>query len=152
MRLWRLLLLGLAVAVFLLLRNFFDSKVENVMDIEVVRDGEEHLGNWASKTKESLIHFRLRRDQRFTWKLVEYPKTDTVIIEGKYDIIGPNKERTAEYYPRLILVDQNNDTLFNWFISYVTPYDTNVEKVDRLVFKPNSIYDTVSYTFFRVKP
>ncbi|HEX6181938.1 MAG TPA: hypothetical protein VFZ47_11880 [Chitinophagaceae bacterium] len=152
MRLWRLLILGLAVALFLLLRNFFDEKVENALDIEVVREDEEFLGNWASKTGESLIQFRLRRDQRFTWKLVKYPKGDTITIEGKYDIIGPSKDRTAEYYPRLIAVDQNNDTLFNYFIAYVTPYDTKVEKVDRLVLNPNSIYDTVSYTFYRVKP
>src|SRR5688572_29475981 len=128
MRLWRILLLGLVVALFLLLRNFFDEKVENAMDIEVVRDGEEHLGNWASKTNESLIHFRLRRDQRFTWKLVKYPKGDTVTIEGKYDIIGPGADRTTEYYPRIIAVDEKNDTLINFFIAYVTPYDTKVEK------------------------
>lgn len=152
MRLVYILCLGVIVGIFLWIRSCVDEQVEKALDVEVIREGEEHLGNWAKKSKEALIYFRLHRDAQFTWKMVSYPKGDTVTTKGTYDIIGPDVYRSPDYYPKLIGFNEKHDTLFQFFIAYITPYDTKVEKVDRMVLRPNSIYDTVSYIFFRVKP
>ncbi len=148
MRLYYLFLFGILVALFLLARKWFDEKKEDLFDMEVVRQDEEHLGQWAGRSAKAFILFRLKRDNSFTGKYVLGEQTDTVRISGKYDIIGGSN---TAYYPRLVAVGQNGDTLLNFFIAYVTPYDSKVSKVDKMVLNPNSIYDTISYVFYRVK-
>ena len=151
MRLFYLFLLGVFVAIFLLVRGWIDRKAKLALDKEIVRDGEEYLGSWGSKSEKSLILFRLYRDGRFSFKQVEYPGTDTIETKGSYEIIGIGEGRTVYYYPRLITFNEQHDTLFNYYIAYVTPYDTKVEKTDRMVLNPRSMYDTVGFTFFRIK-
>ena len=151
MRLVYIIYLGIAVGIFLWIRSCVDGAREKVFGYEVVREDEELLGIWGNKSERALIYFRLHRDGNFTWKMVEYPKGDTVTRTGTYDVIGPDVYRRTDYYPKLIAVD-GKDTLMNFFIAYVTPYDSKVDKVDRLVLSPHGIYDTVSYTFFRLKP
>ena len=152
MRLFYLVCLGIAVGIFLWIRSWVDEKREKAFDVEVVRDGEEHLGIWGRKTNRSLTYFRLHRDGQITWTMVRYPGEDTVVMKGTYDIIGVAEGRTTEYYPKIIAVDEKHDTILNSFFAYVTPYDTRTEKIDRLVLSSNSIYDTASYTFYRIEP
>ncbi|AXY76365.1 hypothetical protein D3H65_21245 [Paraflavitalea soli] len=149
MRLVYLFIFTVVVALCLLIRGWIDSGIEKAMDIEVVRDGEEHLGNWAGNWPKGWIFFRLHRDGIFSAKIAGPPHGDTIQVNGSYDIVAGNN---TAYYPRLIAVGDKKDTLFNYFIAYITPYDTKVEKVDKLVLSPTGIYDTVSYTFYCVKP
>lgn len=152
MRLVYLFILGVVALLYLLLREWVDRKKEKALEMEVVREAEGHLGSWASKTKEALITLRLRRTGEFSYKFLQYPGLDTIKTMGSYDIIGAGEGRSTDYYPRLVAVNEKNDTLFNFFIAYITPYDSKTEKVDRMILNPNSIYDTVSYTFYRIKP
>jgi hypothetical protein len=149
MRVVYLFIFAVVVALCLLIRGWIDSGIEKVRDIEIIRDGEEHLGNWAGNWEQGRLFFRLRRDGTFTARKVGILQGDTIQIKGNYDIVGGNN---SAWYPRLIAVDERKDTLFNCFIAYLTPYDTKVEKVDKMVLNPTSIYDTVSYTFYRIKP
>ncbi|MES2774441.1 MAG: hypothetical protein V4722_09665 [Bacteroidota bacterium] len=145
-----LLIVFLTVAGYLAIREWLDRKKEKAQDIEIVREAEEMLGSWANKSKEALVQFRLHRDGKFTYSLVDYQKNDTTRITGKYEVIYGN---STTYYPRLIATDDKNDTVFNYFIAYVTPYDAYAlnRGYDKLMLNPNNFYDTVSYTFYRVK-
>ncbi len=147
------ILVFLAVAAFLVLRKWFDRKKEKSQDMEIVREGEEHLGSWAHKSPGALIQFRLHRDGKFSYSIVEYPKSDTIKVKGRYRIIGAVAGRSANYYPRLVAIDEKNDTLFNYFIAYITPYDAHAldNGYDKMVLNPKGIYDTVGYTFYRIK-
>lgn len=149
MRLVYLLITAIVVALYLLLRGWIDSGKEKILDIEVVREGEEHLGNWAGSWTKGQMLFRLRRDGTFTANSLSALRGDTLQVKGSYDIVGGNG---TAYYPRLVAIDENKDTLFNFFIAFITPYDSKVEKVDKMVLSPTGIYDTISYTFYRIKP
>lgn len=148
MRFANLLLLGIVVALFLFIRTLKDRKQEKVFDKEIVREGEEYLGQWAGRYAEAFFYFRLKRDGSFISKRVPYGQADTIYTNGRYDII---EGQSTAYYPRLLTLAENGDTLFNFYLASVTPYDTKVMRVDRLVFQPNSLYDTVSFVFYRVK-
>jgi hypothetical protein len=148
MRVVYLFLLGAIVAVFLFLRNCVDRKVEKITGKEIVREDEEYLGSWASKSKESYISFRLRRDGAFNYSMVKYPATDTNKIIGKYELLSPTGN--ANYFPRLCTFKDNGDTLFNYYIRYISPYNST-DKYSKMVFNPNSVFDTIEYVFYRIK-
>lgn len=149
MRVVYLFLLGAAVAIFLFLRNCVDRKVEKVTGKEIVREDEEYLGSWASKSKESYISFRLRRDGTFNYMLVNYPGNDTNKITGKYELLN-SPSGDIKYFPRLCTFNANGDTLFNYFIRSITPYNST-DKYSKMVLSPNSVYDTIEYLFYRIK-
>lgn len=151
MRFFNLIILGIIVALFLVIRSWIDRKRERLYDIEIVRQGEEFLGSWASRSAGSFVYFRLRRDGGFESKRVANSDGDTVYTSGRYSIESAEYNRSTDHYPRLIVVNQNKDTLFNYFIAYVTPYDTKADKTDRMVLSPSGIYDTISYVFYRIK-
>ena len=97
MRVVYLFLLGAIVAVFLFLRTCADRKVEKITGKEIVREDEEYLGSWASKTKNSYIAFRLRREGAFHYSLVAYPYNSTVDKYSKM-VLSPNSVfDTIEY-------------------------------------------------------
>ena len=150
MRLIYLFIFLVAVGVFLWLRKCVDRKVEKVTGKEVVREGEELLGTWASKSSESYFQFRLRRDGKLEYLLVQLPQNDSISIKGTYTIAGASG-RNASYFPRVYGFNEKGDTLFNYYIQYVTPYGSTVDKYDQLVLSPNSLFDTISYKFYRIK-
>jgi hypothetical protein len=151
MRVFYLFILAVIVACYLQFRQWIDVKREKEFEMEVVREGEEHLGSWATKSGNTITFFRLHRNGNFTMKQVQSQHTDTLTTNGRYDIIDAGKGLSENYYPRLIAVGEKNDTFFNYFIAYTTPYDTKTEKVDKMVLNQNSVYDTVSQTFYRIK-
>ena len=128
-----------------------DRKREKLLNVEIARYDEMHLGIWANKSDSSFILFRLHRDGSFDYKFVPCPQYDTVMIKGNFYMKGVSEGGSTDYYPRLIAIDEKRDTLFNFFIAYITPYDSKTDKIDKLVLNPNSIYDTVSYVFYRIK-
>ena len=99
MRVVYLFLFGAIVAVFLFLRKCADRKVEKITGKEIVREDEEYLGSWASKTKNSYIAFRLRRDGAFHYSLVAYPVKDTTKISGKYELLN-SPGGNLNYFPK----------------------------------------------------
>lgn len=139
----------LAVGLFLFLRKCIDRRVEKVTDKEIVRENEEILGSWASKSKEAFVMFRLRRDGTLNYSLVKYPATDTTKITGKYEFV--NAHGNANYFPRLYAISDNGDTIFNYYVRYITPYNSTVDKYAKLILNPNSVFDTVEYVFYRIK-
>ena len=145
-----IIIIFLAAATYLVVREWVDRKKEKALDMEIVRADEEHLGSWAHKSPEVLIRFRLHRDGKFTYSSVEYPHGDSTALKGKYEIIGVVGDRSADYYPRLVAVSDKNDTVFNHLIAYITPYDTKVSTLDKMILNRNSVYDTLGYTFYRV--
>ncbi len=138
---------------YLTLRQWLDRKKEKAQDIEIIRENEEYLGSWASKSLESLIKFRLHRDGKFTYKMVDYNRADSTTITGRYEVIGTAGGNDPVYYPRLIAIDDKNDTVFNYFLAYVTPYDSYATNrgYDKMILNPHGSYDTVAYTFFRIE-
>lgn len=150
MRVVYLFLLGAIVAVFLFLRTCADRKVEKITGKEIVREDEEYLGSWASKSKKSYITFRLRRDGTFNYSLVEYPVNDTTKITGRYELLNPPGSN-IKYFPRLCTFNGSGDTLFNYYIRYITPYNSTVDKYSKMVLSPNSVFDTIEYVFYRIK-
>ncbi|OSZ73593.1 hypothetical protein CAP36_16370 [Chitinophagaceae bacterium IBVUCB2] len=135
---------------FLFLRKCVDRKVEKVTDKEVVREGEEMLGTWASKSANGYIQFRLKRDGSLEYVLAEIPARDTVKIKGSFSISAA-AGRSMNYFPRLYGFRENGDTLFNFYIRSVTPYNSTVSKYDNLILSPNSVFDTIEYKFYRIK-
>lgn len=148
MRLYYIILLFAAVAIFLWLRKCVDHKVEQATGKEVVREDEELLGTWASRSPRGYVKFRLRRDGRLEY-LYTAGVADTVKKEGTYKVQSANSSNTT-HFPRLYGFDNNNDTLFNYYIRSVTPY-SSTQKYDHLVLSPNSVYDTIEYKFYRIK-
>lgn len=145
-----LFLLMVAVGVFLWLRTCVDRRVEKATGKDVVREGEELLGTWASKSAESYFQFRLRRDGKLEYLLVQLPENDTLRLNGSYTIAGVAGNNT-NYFPRVYGFNEKGDTLFNYYIRYVTPYGSTIDKYDQLLLSPNSLFDTVSYKFYRIK-
>ena len=147
MKIVYLILLVVIVGFFLFLRQCIDRKVEKSKDKEVVREGEELLGTWGAKTAATYLQFRLRRNGSLDYMLVRFPEKDTTQVKGTYTISdGAN----TSYFPRLILLDEKSDTIFNYYIRSVTPYSSTA-RYDNLVISPNSVYDTIEYKFYRIK-
>ncbi|HMU46754.1 MAG TPA: hypothetical protein PKC72_10325 [Chitinophagaceae bacterium] len=147
MKIVYLILLVVIVGIFLFLRQCVDRKVENLEDKEVVREGEELLGTWGTKTAASYLQFRLKRNGSLDYMLVKFPEKDTTQIKGTYTIAdGAN----TSYFPRLVLLNEKSDTIFNYYIRSVTSYGSTA-RYDNLVISPNSIYDTIEYKFYRIK-
>ena len=105
---------------YLLIRKIIDRRVEKNTDTEVVRENEEYLGTWASKS-----------DSGFT-----------MFPEGGND---------PKYFPRLYAINQKGDTLFNYYVRYLTKYDMTIDKVDKMMLSPNNVFDTLAFTFYRIK-
>lgn len=150
MRFYYLLILLIGVALFLFLRKCVDRRVEEVTGKEIVREGEEMLGTWASKSKNGFVQFRLKRDNTMEYVMAQAPAFDTIKIKGKF-LISSSTSRNVDFFPRLYAFKENGDTLFNYYIRSVTPYNSTVNKYDNLIVSPNSIYDTVEYKFYRIK-
>lgn len=138
---------------YIAIRNWIDSNTENKQDTEVVREHEEHLGCWAQQSDKSLVRFRLHRDGKFTYKLVNYPASDTVTIYGKYLVATAAGNRRTDYYPRLIATGSTGDTIINHYIAYITPYDAQVldKGYDKMVLNAGGRLDTAGLVFFRIK-
>ena len=149
MRIIPYILVVLAVGLFLFLRKCIDQKVEKILDKEIVRENEEFLGTWASKSKDAFVMFRLRRDGTLNYSYIKYPDTDTIKITGKYQFAFTGSNHT--YFPRLYTISDKGDTIFNYYIRYVTPYNSTIDKYSRLILSPNNMFDTVEYVFYRIK-
>lgn len=139
----------IAVGAFLGIRKLVDRQFEKRTDKEVVREGEEYLGTWASKSANGFIQFRLHRDGKLTYTIVPAGK-DTTIIRGNYEYAGV-ATNDPKYFPRLYTFNEKGDTLFNYYVRYLTGYDMTIDKVDKMILSPNSVFDTVEYTFYRIK-
>ena len=149
MRRRNLLVVIVVAAIFLTARTWLDRAREQVFDREVVREGEEYLGQWSGRTADALFYIRLKRDGSFISKRVRNGYADTIHTNGRYQVVDG---QAAGYYPRLLTISDGGDTLFNFYMASVTPYGSTVTKVDRMVLQPNSLYDTVSFLFYRVNP
>ncbi len=147
MRFVYLIILGVLVGIFLFIRQCVDRKVEKVTGKEVVREDEELLGTWGAKTAVTYLQFRLKRDGTLEYMLVRLPEKDTMLITGTYMV---SEGLSTNYFPRLITLNEKGDTIFNYYIRYVTPYSSTA-RYDNLVISPNSIYDTIEYKFYRIK-
>ncbi len=136
---------------YLVVRKMMDRSVEKNTDTEVVRENEEYLGTWASKSDSGFTMFRLHRDGKLTYHLVHYPGTDTTTIRGKYVYAGVEGGNDSKYFPRLYTFTEKGDTLFNYYVRYLTKYDMTIDKVDKMILSPNNVFDTLAFTFFRIK-
>ena len=132
---------------FLGIRKWFDRKREKFQDTEIIRadmdEGDAHLGRWARINEEVLIQFRLKRDGRFSYEVVEYPEMDTLRHIGRHQIIPD-----GEQYPRLVAVSDNGDTLINHriFLTRATKKD-----VDILALKKDNQIDTPALLLYRIE-
>ncbi len=142
-----ILFLGLG---FLLVRKIFDRGVEKITDSEVVRENEEYLGSWASKSDKGLVLMRLHRNGVLNYTTVAYPSNDSIIVKGSYKYVS-ERNNDRKYFPRLYAFKENGDTIFNYYVRYLTKYDMTIDKVDKMEISPNSVYDTVAFTFYRIK-
>jgi len=147
------LLLLIAGGSYLAIRQWIDRRTEKKQDTEIVREGEEMLGSWGQKSASSLIRFRLRRDGTFTYKLVQYPQSDTVVINGTYGIATSAGSKSGGDYPRLIAVSDKGDTIINHFIAYLTPYDAAAldKGYDKMILNAGGRLDTTGLVFYRIK-
>jgi len=145
------LLLFVIAGSYLFIRKLADRRTEKVKDTEVVREGEEYLGTWGHKSAAALMIFRLHRNGSFTFKLKEASAKDTAISTGHYQWLPLTGTRSSSYYPRIIARDAGGDTIFNYYVAYITPYGSKVNKTDRMVLMANGRNDTTGYTFFRLK-
>jgi uncharacterized membrane protein len=136
---------------YLFVRKMIDRSIEKNTDTEVVRENEEYLGTWASKSDSGFTLFRLHRDGKLTYRLVHYPATDTTTILGKYVYVGTEAGNDAKYFPRLYTFTEKGDTLFNYYVRYLTKYDMTIDKIDKMILSPNNVFDTLAFTFFRIK-
>lgn len=150
MRLLYIFILVVAVSLFLFLRTCGDKKVEKVTGKDVVREGEEMLGTWASKSSNGYVQFRLKRDGTLEYMQIQFPANDTIQVKGDFSITS-STSRNVNYFPRLYGFRENGDTLFNYYIRSVTPYNSTVSKYDNLILSDNSLFDTVEYKFYRIK-
>lgn len=149
MRRSNLIVLAIVVAIFLAFRGWIDRQREQLLDTEIIREGDEHLGRWSGRIVNDFFYLRLKRDGSLSCKHVPAGGTDTIAATGRYEILDGLDN---SYFPRIVAVDNNGDTLFNFYLASVTPYGSTDSKADRMVLKPNSLYDTGSYVFFRVDP
>ncbi|MFT3677582.1 MAG: hypothetical protein QM781_16955 [Chitinophagaceae bacterium] len=147
------LLLLIAGGGYLAIRQWIDRRTEKKQDTEIVREGEEILGSWGQKSARSLIRFRLRRNGTFTYKLVQYPLSDTVTISGRYGIASANGHTKTGDYPRLIAVSDKGDTIINHYIAYLTPYDAAAldQGYDKMILNAGGRLDTAGLVFYRIK-
>lgn len=147
------LLLLVITGSYLGLRNWLDRRTEKRQDTEIIREGEEILGSWGQKSANSLIRFRLRRDGTFTYKLVQYPLSDTVTINGRYGIAAATSQQKTGDYPRLVAVSDKGDTIINHYIAYLTPYDAAAldKGYDKLILNSGGRLDTAGLVFYRIK-
>ncbi len=147
------LLLLVITGSYLGLRNWLDRRTEKRQDTEIIREGEEILGSWGQKSANSLIRFRLRRDGTFTYKLVQYPLSDTVTINGRYGIATATSQQKTGDYPRLVAVSDKGDTIINHYIAYLTPYDAAAldKGYNKLILNSGGRLDTAGLVFYRIK-
>ena len=136
---------------YLFVRKWNDRRVEKNTDTEIVRENEEYLGTWASKSDSRFVMFRLHRDGKLTYRMVNYPGSDTTTTHGKYVFVGAGGGNDPNYFPRLYTFTEKGDTLFNYYMRYLTRYDMTIDQVDKMVLSPNSVFDTMGFTFFRIK-
>ncbi len=144
-------ILLLLVGGYLVIRKWVDQRVEKNTDTEVVRENEEYLGTWASKSDTGFTLFRLHRGGKLTLRLVHYPATDTTTIAGTYVYAGVEGGNNIKYFPRLYTFNEKGDTLFNYYIRYLTKYDMTIDQVDKMILSPNNVFDTMAFTFYRIK-
>jgi len=136
---------------YLFVRTMIDRNVEKDTDTEVVRENEEYLGTWASRSDKSFTMFRLHRDGKLTYRFVQFPGTDTTIIRGKYVYAGVSGGNDSKYFPRLITFTEKGDTLFNYYVRYLTQYNMTIDKIDKMVLNPKNVFDTLAFTFYRIQ-
>lgn len=146
------LLLFMITGGYLGIRKWADRRTEKRLDTEIPREGEAYLGTWGNRSDAAFIVFRLHRNGAFTFKLKETPKKDTVVVTGRYEWLPLRDARDINHYPRIIARDARGDTLFNYFVAYITPYGSKADKTDRMELKVNGRNDTKGYTFFRLNP
>ena len=139
------------VAAFLGIRKWLDRNSERLLDTEIIREdideGDAHLGRWARKNEDALIQFRLKRDGRFSYEVVEYLEGDTIRHVGWHQII-PAVGHPGEPYPRLVAVSDKGDTIINHSV-YLTR--ATIRNVDILGLKKDNQIDTPAILFYRIK-
>ncbi|WP_018630979.1 hypothetical protein [Niabella aurantiaca] len=144
------LLLFMIAGSYLGIRKWADRRTEREQDTEIVREGEEYLGTWGNRSDAAFIIFRLHRNGAFTFRIKEASQKDTVITTGQYEWLPLRDARSINDYPRIIARDASGDTIFNYFVAYITPYDSKTDKTDRMELSVNGKADTTGYTFFRL--
>jgi len=147
----RFIILVVAMGVFLGIRKWFDRKREKLQDMEIIREdmdvGDAHLGHWAQKNEEALIQFRLKRDGRFTYEVVEYLEMDTLRHVGWHQIMSVN-DSNGEQYPRLVAVSDNGDTIINHRVYLIQATKKNVNILE---LKKENQVDTPAILLYRIR-
>lgn len=144
-------LLFITTGVYLCARKWTDVQKEKARDIEIVREGEEYLGTWGHQSETGYIAFRLHRNGVFTCKIEEAAAKNMAIRKGHYKWLPLRAATDINRYPRIIAIDARGDTIFNYFVAYVTPYDSKTDKTDRMVLTINGRMDTTGIIFFRLE-
>ena len=140
----------LIIGLFLWIRKCVDRGVERITGEEIIREGDELFGTWASKTNEGMLQFHLKRYGSLSYMLINLATNDTNKSTGHYSVLN-NRTASPGYFPRICAISDNGDTLMNYYIQYVTPYNSTIDKYDRLILSPHSMYDTVAWKFYRLK-
>lgn len=142
----------LAVAVFLAVRHWLDRKREKIQGIDIVRadmdEGDSHLGSWAQKNDSALLLLRLQRNGSFSYRVVKYPKNDTLKYNGQYQLLPPVVTNNGLQYPLLIAISTNGDTIINHFIQITRATKKNI---DILSLEKKYIPGSPAILFYRIK-
>ncbi|MBX2934696.1 MAG: hypothetical protein KF825_10645 [Ferruginibacter sp.] len=142
----------LAVAAFLAVRHWLDREREKIQDIDIVRadmdEGDPHLGSWAQKNDSALLLLRLQRDGNFSYRMVTYPKNDTLKYNGQYRLLPPAVTNNGLQYPHLIAISTKGDTIINHFIQITRATKKNI---DILSLEKNNIPGSPAILFYRIK-
>jgi len=146
-----MLVLLLLAGGFLFVRKMIDRRIEKNTGTEIVRENEEYLGSWASKSDSGFVMFRLHRDGKLTYRFVHYPANDTTTIQGSYAFVDVAGGNDPQYFPRLYTFAANGDTIFNYYVRYLTKYDMTIDKIDKMILSPGGVLDTMEYTFYRIR-
>ncbi|MBS1754964.1 MAG: hypothetical protein KF741_02820 [Ferruginibacter sp.] len=142
----------LAVAVFLAVRHWLDREREKTQGIDIVRadmdEGDSHLGSWAQKNDSTLLLLRLQRDGNFNYRVVTYPKNDTLKYTGQYRLLPSVVTNNGLQYPHLIAISTKGDTIINHFIQITRATKKNI---DILSLAKNNIPGSPAILFYRIK-
>jgi hypothetical protein len=141
----------MVVAAFLGVRKWLDRAREELDDTEFIRDdldeGDAHLGRWAQKNEHALIQFRLKRDGRFNYEVIESSTADTIRHTGWHQILR-SVDVHGKQYPRLFALSDNGDTILNHSVCLTR---ATIKNVDILELKKDNQPDTRAILFYRIK-
>lgn len=135
---------------YLAVRGGLGRLSEAKWTMDVAREEEAYLGAWANISPSALIVFRLQRDGRFTFQIRESSTGDTGMITGQYTWEPLKTSDQINFYPRIIARDAKGDTIFNYYVQFITPSESAADKIDHMELKTKGRSDSTGYTFFRL--